>query len=142
MILVGGLDMKKIIGITFLLTVILLTAYSEQEKGELTRIDVIVEEPNSIHIQDKETLVKAEKIFKQIKWEDKVVNMDMKEDVNIVFLYEVEENMPERLNRYKIWFNENTGTAIIVGHEENQSNQSYAELDKSHTFTFRELLFK
>ncbi len=134
--------MKKIIGITFILSAILLTACSEQEKGELTRIDVIVEEPNSIHIQDKETLVKAEKIFEQIKWEDKVVNMDLKEDVNVVFLYEVEENMPERLNRYKIWCNENTGTAIIVGHEENQSNQSYAELDKSHTFTLRELLFK
>lgn len=134
--------MKKIIGITFLLTVILLTACSGQEKGELTRIDVIVEEPNIIHIQDKDTLVEAEKIFEQIKWEEKVVNMSRKEDVNVVLFYEIEENMPERLNRYKMWFNEITGTAIIVGHEENQSKQRYAELDKSHTFTLRELLFK
>lgn len=72
--------------LVFILSLIGCTA---EGKRELTRIDVLVENQNDSHIQDKDTLVVLESIFEQIKWDDKVVQMDRKADVKAVFFYTI-----------------------------------------------------
>ncbi|MEH7481540.1 hypothetical protein V7157_10785 [Neobacillus drentensis] len=123
--------MKKIIMFfTFTFVFILsLVGCTTEGKGELTRIDVLVENQNDTHIQDKDTLVVIESAFEQIKWDDKVVNMARKADVKAVFFYTFDENIPETTVEYEIWFNENVGTATIVS---NVENKSYGELDKEN----------
>jgi hypothetical protein len=113
----------------FLFVVLLLVACSWKEKGELTRVDVFIENQNDIHIQDEDTLTLLEKAFEQIKWDNKVVDMARGSDVEATFFYTFDENMPERLVEYEIWFNEN-GTATIVS---NAENKSYGKLDKGNT---------
>jgi hypothetical protein len=108
---------------------LLLVACSWKEKGELTRVDVFIENQNDIHIQDEDTLTLLEKIFEQIKWDNKVVDMARESDVEVTFFYTFDEKMPERLVEYEIWFNEN-GTATIVSDAE---NKSYGKLDKGNT---------
>ncbi|MEW9674343.1 hypothetical protein [Ammoniphilus sp. 3BR4] len=132
--------MKKMISIIFLFTIMLLAACSGQEKGELTRVDVLIENQGEIHIQDKDTLVEIENIFEQIKWSpNTVVNMARKADVKTIFFYTFDENMPERLVEYEIWFNENADTAEIVS---NNEKEGYGELDKDNTNTLRKILLK
>lgn len=122
--------MKKMIGIgiVFLFVVLLLVACSGDEKGELTRVDVFIENQNDIHIQDKDALTLLEKSFEQIKWDNKVVDMARESDVEATFFYTCDEDMPERLVEYKTWFNEN-GTVTVVS---NAENKSYGKLDKEN----------
>jgi hypothetical protein len=134
--------MEKMMSIIFLFLIILLTACSG-EKGELTRVDVQkvdIEEnyKDVVMITDDETIELLKKTFKQIKWDDKEVNMARKPDVKATLFYRFDENMPERLVEYEIWFNENAGTVTIVS---NKENQSYGELDKD-TNTLRKILLK
>ncbi|WP_327607826.1 hypothetical protein [Virgibacillus tibetensis] len=134
--------MKKII--VFLYVFLLLTACSGQEKGELTRVDVkkVNTEGNYedvVMITDNESIKLLKEAFEHIKWDDKVVNMARKADVKATLFYTFDENMPERLVDYEIWFNENASTATIVS---NNENKSYGELDKDNSDTLKNILFK
>jgi uncharacterized lipoprotein YajG len=136
--------MKKIISIISLFAIILLAACSGQEKGELTRVDVqkVDKEGNYeevVMITDNESIELLNKAFKQIKWDNRVVNMARKADVKATLFYTFDENMPERLVEYEIWFNKNAGTATIVSNDE---NKSYGELDKENTNILRIILLK
>jgi uncharacterized lipoprotein YajG len=136
--------MKKIISIISLFAIILLAACSGQEKGELTRVDVqkVDKEGNYeevVMITDNESIELLNKAFKQIKWDNRVVNMARKADVKATLFYTFDENMPERLVEYEIWFNKNAGTATIVSNDE---NKSYGELDKENTNILRKVLLK
>jgi hypothetical protein len=136
--------MKKIISIVFLFVFLLLTACFGQEKGELTRVDAqkVDKEGNYedvVMITDNESIELLKEAFEYIKWDDKIVNMARKADVKATLFYTFDENMPERLVEYEIWFNGNTGTATIVS---NNENKSYGELDKDNTNTVKNILFK
>ncbi|MDQ0860905.1 hypothetical protein [Bacillus sp. V2I10] len=136
--------MKKNISIAFLFMFLLLTACSGQEKGELTRVDVqkVDIEGNYeevVMISDNESIELLKKAFEQIKWDNKVVDMARKPDVEATLFYTFDKNMPERLVEYEIWFNESAGTATIVS---NNENESYGELDKDYTRTLKSILFK
>jgi uncharacterized lipoprotein YajG len=137
--------MKKMISIVSLFAILfLLVACSGQEKGEITRVDVqkVNKEGNYeevVMITDNESIELLNKVFKQIKWDNRVVNMARKADVKATLFYTFDENMPERLVEYEIWFNENVGTATIVSDDE---NKSYGELDKENTNILRIILLK
>lgn len=138
------MDMKKLMSIILLFVIILLVACSGQEKGELTRVDVQKVDTEGKHeevvmITDNESIELLKKALKQIKWDNSVVNMARKVDVKATLFYTFDENMPERLIEYEIWFNENAGTATIVS---NNKNQSYGELDKENTNILRKILLK
>ena len=60
---------KKRISIILLFVVLLVASCSGQEKGELTRVDIMKENQEDIHIQDEETLALLEKTFEQMEWE-------------------------------------------------------------------------
>jgi hypothetical protein len=136
--------MKKIMSIILLIGIILLVACSEQEKGKLTRVDVQKVDTEGkyeevVIITDNESIELLKKAIKQIKWDNREVNMARKGDVKATLFYTFDENMPERLVEYEIWLIENAGTATIVS---NIENQSYGELDKDNTKTLREILLK
>ena len=132
----GVCIVKKMISIIFLFVVSLLVSCSGQEKGELTRVDVFIENQNDIHIQE-DTLALLEKTFEQIEWEPNIkADMSRKEDVMLTFFYSVEENMPERLYEYRIWFNSETATIIS-----NEENEGFGELDTENLKIIKNIFF-
>jgi hypothetical protein len=127
--------MKKIINFTSLFVfMVLLVGCIGEEKGHLSRIVVqkIDKEGNYedvVMITDRESIELLRQDFEQIKWDDKVVKMARKPDVEVTLFYTFDENKPERLYEYEIWFNESAGTATIIS---NNENESYGELDKDN----------
>ncbi|MCM3676250.1 hypothetical protein M3699_20890 [Peribacillus simplex] len=126
--------MKKIINFTSLFVfMVLLVGCMGEEKGQLTRVDVqkIDTEGNYedvVMITDSESIDLTRRAFEQIKWDDEVVKMARKPDIKATLFYTFDENIPERLYEYEIWFNDNAGTATIISNE----NESYGELDKDN----------
>ncbi|MGM0890870.1 MAG: hypothetical protein ACQEW5_29085 [Bacillota bacterium] len=129
--------MKKIINFTSLFVfMVLLVGCMGEEKRQLTRVDVqkIDTEGNYedvVMIADSESIELLRQAFEQIKWDNNMVKMEMvrKPDIKATLFYTFDENMPEKLYEYKIWFNENASTATIIS---NNENASYGELDKDN----------
>ncbi|TQR21616.1 hypothetical protein [Psychrobacillus vulpis] len=110
--------------------VLFLIGCTENESvSKLTRVDVLKENKDEMIISDQHILNELSQVFEQIEWEQNVkVEMSRKEDVKAVLFMEVEENMPERLVEYFIWF-EGNGTATII----NRDESSLAKLDEEST---------
>ncbi|PAK33732.1 hypothetical protein CHI08_26115 [Peribacillus simplex] len=89
-------------------------------------------------ITDSESIELLREAFKQIKWDNRMVKIARKPDLKATLFYTFDENMPERLVEYEIWFNEN-GTATIIS---NNENKSYGELDKESAKTLTNILLK
>lgn len=135
--------MKKSISIVFLFTILLIVACSGQEKDELTRVDVQKVDTEGkyeeiLMITENESIELLKKAIEQIKWDNRVVKMARKADVKATLFYTFDENMPERLVEYEIWFNENAGTTTIISDNE---NKSFGQLDEENTNIFRQILF-
>ncbi|QGG51544.1 hypothetical protein [Lysinibacillus pakistanensis] len=135
--------MKKFRGMILVgLLGIILSACSDKE-DQLTRIDVqkVNEEGNYEDIQiiaDKEKINFVEKSLDNVRWEPQTeVNMVKKEDALVTSFYTYDENMPERLNEYKIWFEENDTVTIIS----NKEDEGYGRLDKENAQNLQNILF-
>ncbi|MEM1505308.1 hypothetical protein RG959_18060 [Domibacillus sp. 8LH] len=129
---------KKIARLMAVGMMILIAGCSEE--SDLTRIDVERFEENqlvgeTVTIARKEEVMALEKVFTQVKWEPGTqVSMARTEDVKVVFFFEEEAGMPERLQTYRIWLHEK-GTAEIIGEQEDEgygtmSKESVNELKK------------
>jgi hypothetical protein len=126
--------MKKIINFTSLFVLMVLLVGCIEEKGQLSRVDVQKIDTEGkyedvVMITDRESIELLRQAFEQIKWDDKVIKMARKPDVEATLFYTFDENKPERLYEYEIWFNESAGTATIIS---NNENESYGELDKDN----------
>lgn len=139
----GWLRMKKFRGMILVgLLGIILSACSDKE-DQLTRIDVqkVNEEGNYEDIQiiaDKEKINFVEKSLDNVRWEPQTeVNLLKKEDALVTAFYTYDENMPERLNEYKIWFEENDTVTIIS----NKEDEGYGRLDKENAQNLQNILF-
>ena len=135
--------LKKIITIVFLFAAIFLVACSEQSKGELTRIDVISlfeDKDIEYHIQLEEELTLVENVFQKVSWQPNAEpKMSREPDVEAVFFYTVDENMPERLVNYQIWFIQGNDTATIISDYE---NEGYGRLDKENAESLKQVFMK
>ena len=135
--------LKKIITIVFLIAAIFLVACSEQSKGELTRIDVISlfeDKDIEYHIQLEEELTLVENIFQKVSWQPNAEpKMSREPDVEAVFFYTVDENMPERLVNYQIWFIQGNDTATIIS---DYQNEGYGRLDKENAESLKQVFMK
>lgn len=137
--------MKKFMSMIFLFAIMLLAACSVQEEGVLTRVDVqkVDKEGNYeevVMITDKESIGLLKKAIEDIKWTpNTIVDMVRKADVKATLFFEFDENMPERLVEYEIWFNESVGTAEIAS---NNENEGYGKLDTDNTKILRKNLLK
>ncbi|RKL64877.1 hypothetical protein CR203_23945 [Salipaludibacillus neizhouensis] len=139
--------MKKTMSVIFLFTIMLLAACSGQEEGVLTRVDVQKVDKEGdyeevVMITDNESIELLKKAFEDIKWSPyTVINMARKANVKATLFLEFDENMPERLYEYEIWFNESAGAgagaAEIVS---NNEKEGYGELDKENTNILRKNL--
>lgn len=124
--------MKKFTIVAVLFVSMLLGACSGPENGQLTRVDVqkVDTEGNyeeAVWITDTESINRLNHSFEKVKWEPGVeAQMARKEDVLATLFYTFDENMPEKLFEYRIWFNSN-GTATIISDRE---NEGYGTLDK------------
>ncbi|WP_318264041.1 hypothetical protein [Peribacillus simplex] len=136
--------MRKIINFTFLFAfMLLLVGCMGEDTGQLTRVDVQKNDAEekyeeTLMITDSESIELLREAFKQIKWDNRMVKIARKPDLKATLFYTFDENMPERLVEYEIWFNEN-GTATIIS---NNENKSYGELDKESAKTLTNILLK
>jgi PBP1b-binding outer membrane lipoprotein LpoB len=136
--------MKKVKNYTFLIVcILLLVGCMGDEKGELTRVDARKMNPDGNYgatamITDNKSVGILKLAFEQVKWEPNViVNMVRKADVKATLFFKFDENMPERLFEYEIWFVENSGTANIVS---NNEKEGYGELDKDSAANLKNVL--
>ena len=137
------MSLKKIITIVFLFASLFLVACSEQSKGELTRIDVIsLFEEKSIeyHIQLEEELTLVENVFQKVNWQPNAkLKMSREPDVEAVFFYTFDKNMPERLVNYQIWFNQENDTATIIC---DYQNEGFGTLVKGNAESLKQFFMK
>ncbi|MEH7247426.1 hypothetical protein V7114_11665 [Neobacillus niacini] len=117
----------------------------EVNLNQLTRVDVEVVKSDESYeeaemITDEESLEVVRKSFEQIKWEPNVEpKMARKEDVKATLFFEYDENMPERLFTYQIWFNQSNDTATIIS---NNEKEGFGTLDKENAKILENILLK
>ncbi len=121
--------MKSVGKTIVLLTLgILLAACSlqseERKKGELVRIDVQQVEENGTKseeqiVTDPDDLDAARKAIGNTEWRpNKELEMKRAEDTVATFFYRKDENMPESLTEYRIWFEEDDSATLFSNDEE------------------------
>jgi len=107
----------------------------------LSRVDVfpIVEgtKMEEFILMDENELSSIREIFEQVQWTPNVeAEMERMEDFQLTLFYTYNENMPERLFEYKIWFSED-GTATIIS---DVARENFGELDKDAAKELKEIL--
>lgn len=133
-----------------LLPILLLTGCYSTEKGnevdfnKLSRVDVLIADSDGTYsgeeiiIFEEKDLQSIGKIFKSMKWKKNViVDMSRKEDVKVTLFIQIDQNRPERLIEYLIWF-ENNGTATII----RTDVHGYGKLNQTNTQSLKEIIFK
>lgn len=136
------MSLKKTITIIFLFaTIFLVGCYSEEER-ELTRVDFqkLNKEGNYeevVMITDNETLNLLKRTIenRNIKWEDIGVNVARNPDVKATFFY-TDDNKPEKLREFGIWFNENNDTGTIGSIDD---NKSHGDLNQENVNTLKSI---
>ncbi|WBL13614.1 hypothetical protein [Sutcliffiella sp. NC1] len=110
------------------------------DPNDLKRVDVLITEEN---IGDTTTIMEAEKlkalkeVFANIVWQENVkAQMARKEDVKATLFFKTEQNSPERLVEYFIWFNENDVSTTIIDRE----HHSYGTLPTEDTKILKDIL--
>ncbi|MDX8360414.1 hypothetical protein [Cytobacillus sp. IB215316] len=144
--------MKKIMNLSIYCTLVLLFGCTNPiPKGQhndlninlLTRVDV--QRPTShgsyedevMMVTNNESIQVIRNVFKNIKWERNVdTKISRHEDVKATFFYTYDENMPELLTDYYIWFDELNQTAIVI----EEAESSLGTIDEEHTLLLKELL--
>jgi len=131
-----------LVGCVWILFVCILLGCGNTRKN-LTRVDYKQIRANGTYsdiemLTDKKKLENIERIFSKIKWEENVaVKRTRKEDIKATLFYEEEENMPERLCEYEIWFHNDINKAVLIGDNE---EQSFAKLNKELSIELQKLL--
>ena len=116
---------------------------NKYDLNQLTRVDVEGVKADESYeeafmITDLETVDVLRKAFKQVKWEPNVEpKMARKEDVKATLFFKYDENMPERLFEYQIWFNQSNDTVTIIS---NNVNEGFGTLDKENAQTLENIL--
>lgn len=142
--------MKKVIinlSIIFTILAVLIGCSSKVPKEidlkQLTRVDVQIltneNSDNEIIITEEEKIKVLREVYAKIDWEQNVkAKMSQKEDVIATLFFTFDNNMPERLVEYFIWFNQGDASATIIDREKN----AYGTLDKENAKTIKDILLK
>lgn len=141
----GGISLKlqwSMMVIVLILFVTLISACSGQDYDNLTRIDVQKSTPEGNYedatiITEEETITELKRIFQQINWDPSIQpSMSRIEDVWVTLFYTIEEDMPERLYEYRIWFESDSHATIISDKED----EGYGFLNKEDTAILKDIL--
>jgi hypothetical protein len=136
--------MKKILSFTFIMLFVLIVSACSKQEGiiqeELKRIVVQnTNENEEIIITEPETINTIKNSIENVKWRPDVEpEMARKEDFTVTLLHLFDKNMPERLYKYRVWFNTDD-TATIIS---DNSTQGYGTLDKDNAEELKRALLK
>ena len=119
-------------GVT-LFIVAVLAGCREDEK--LVRVDYQMNEfqtGDGQMITETEQVRKIGELFEKVDWEkgNVKVQMDREEDMTLTFFYRYDENMPERLEEFEIWFNDGNPVEIVDQNEHRYGKLSAADGQK------------
>ncbi len=109
---------------------------------QLTRIDIQVvsgagKYGEKVLITDSEILDELKNTFEQVKWDPTIeVMMAGREDLKATISMKLEENKPEEIYEYRIWFNEGGTTSILS----NNLKENYGRLDVENTKVLKLIL--
>lgn len=136
----------KIIYLLICLVTLFLIGCTDQvsDKKELhmlSRVDAVpIEEGTKMEefiVVDEKELSFIREIFGQVQWSPGVESeMERMEDFQLTLFYTYDENMPERLFDYKIWFNRDK-TATLIS---NVASENFGKLDKDGAEELKEIL--
>lgn len=133
--------MKKMIVFTFLFIFSLMLVACSKKEGQLTRIDVqkTNDTNEEVIITDTETIHIIKDSFEKVNWEPNTkAEMARKEDLLVTLFYTFDKNMPEKLYKYRIWFNPDDTATIISEYEK----EGYGKLGKEHSKVLKSSLLK
>lgn len=138
----GGNPLKHLLKLfSFILFMVFLVACSDDSRY-LIRADVqIVNEDESLEeeemILDIITLDSIKSIIHEVDWEQESdEEMVRKEDVLVTLFYKEDEDSPEQLFLYRIWYHEDQSVSIISNNEE----EGYGTLDEEFGIKLKNIL--
>lgn len=137
--------MKRIYLLICLVTLFLIGCTDQvsdkKDLHMLSRVDVVpIEEGTKMEefiVVDEKELSSIREIFGQVQWSPGVESeMERMEDFQLKLFYIYDEDMPERMFEYKIWFNKDE-TATLIS---NVARENFGELDKDGAEELKEIL--
>jgi hypothetical protein len=133
---------KKSLGYLIFSFLIILTGCNEKDSDKLTRVyfqlvNTAEKSEETWMILDEKSLSAIDDAFTEIKWDPNTVpSMSRKEDLKVTLFWEDDNNLPELLREYSIWFNEDN-TATILS---NIKEKNFGNLDSEYTKVIKDLL--
>lgn len=129
---------KKSLGYLIFSLLIILTGCNQTGSDKLTRVYFqLVNSEETWMIIDEKSLSSIDDAFKEINWiPNSVPSMSRKEDLKVTLFREADNNLPELLSEYSIWFNEDN-TATILS---NIKEENFGNLDSEYTKVIKDLL--
>lgn len=134
--------MKRIL--VFAVLLLLVGCTDEQNDSGLIQravIERVVSDNNigteEIMVFDQEELDDIQGYLSETKWQPNVeAEMARKEDVVLRLFIELEKNLPERINTYRIWYEQDQSITILS----NVETEGYGRLNAEFGKPFKELL--
>lgn len=99
------------------------------KKEDVTRIDAdirILKNNKQVDTKvftttNKKTIKKLDKLFAKVVWtQSPKFKMARSEDAIVTFFYKTDENKPEELVEYHVWYNQKDGATILSGSKEDK----------------------
>lgn len=111
-----------------------------REDEKLVRVDYQMSE---LHTGDGQMITETEQVrkmgelFEKVDWEKGNVKVQMgrEEDMTLTFFYRYDENMPERLEEFEIWFNDGNPVEIV-----DQNEHRYGKLGAADGQKLKDLI--
>lgn len=128
--------MNKIISLSILLLLVLAGCVGG--KGELKRVDFDNYTKNIYKTTTNEKMIKKlTNTFNEVKWDPNTeASMSRKEDVSLTLFYVIDENKPEKIYTYKVWFNEDKTATIISDNDK----EGYGKLNIENSNILKKLV--
>ncbi|MDX1700414.1 MAG: hypothetical protein R3250_07335 [Melioribacteraceae bacterium] len=133
---------KKSLGYLIFSFLIILSGCNEKDSDKLTRVyfqlvNTAESSEETWMILDEKSLSSIDDAFQEIKWiPNTVPSMSRKEDLKVTLFREADNNLPELLREYSIWFNEDN-TATILS---NIKEEKFGDLDSEYTKVIKDLI--
>lgn len=126
-----------------IILVLFLSACNDMK--QLSRVDVQSLNSNGtygepIMITDKDNMILLREAFEQIEWEENSdFKMESSADLKATLFFDLDKNMPEKIKKYLIRFNNNDETATVIS-PVNKDEYDYGTLNKENAKILKEIL--
>ncbi|RNA69978.1 hypothetical protein [Alteribacter keqinensis] len=130
--------MTKLIS-AFIIMAFLFTACSNTDARQCpTRVDTVTQNSEQL-IADEESLLVICDAFNETSWDPTIeAEMEREPDVSATLFFQTDENMPERLYEYSVYFNDDDSATILGG----RTSEGYGIVAEEDVIGLREVLLK